>query len=143
VSHQARSQQETTVAINPHDPSQVFIAANDDFPSGRLFSARSSDGGATWAQAWIATGSDGLPAACCDASASWDRYGNLFLSYLASGHVIIALSRDAGASFSVVAQLTTTPAADFPRLATGAGSVWVSWEDYSLSGNPRLIVRGA
>src|ERR1700694_5439912 len=82
VSHQDGNQQETTVAVNPNNSRQVFIASNDESLAQGLFTGRSSDGGATWTHRSIATNSDGLPAACCDPSASWDTFGNLFLTYL-------------------------------------------------------------
>jgi len=154
VSHQAGNQQETTVAVNPNNSHQVFIASNDENLAQGLFTGRSSDGGATWTHRSIATASDGLPAACCDPSASWDTFGNLFLTYLTfidagdgSFHfdVVVLLSTNGGASFSLVSQLSTSHDTDQPTITTGAGQVWVTYRDFGAEFGPNgtLVASGA
>src|SRR5262249_58406959 len=106
----------------------------------------SLDGGATWSRRLMATGSDGIPAACCDSVATFDQFGNLFLVYLndAGTDVILAMSTDDGQTFS---QLTTIDSGnvDKPKIATwpgnaaGEGRVWVTWQ----GDNGLLSARGA
>jgi hypothetical protein len=116
---------EVEIAINPTNPQQLFLASNQ-FINGSdgLYAAFSTDGGQSWSGRIVADGSDGLPNACCDPDVVWDTFGNLFLSYLnsAADHAVIAMSTDGGQTFS---SLSTFPAADYPRDAVGAGSVWI------------------
>src|SRR5205823_4083706 len=71
---------------------------------------------------------DGLTKACCDPSVGWDSFGDLFLSYLdnTTSNAVIALSVDGGVTFS---QLKTFAAQDQPKLAVGANSVWMVWNN--------------
>jgi hypothetical protein len=154
IFHEEGNQQETTVAVNPSNPQQVFVASNDEHLPAGLFSGRSSDGGITWIHRSVATGSDGLPPACCDGSASWDAFGNLFLTYLTfvpAGDgkflfdIVVALSTNGGASFSLLAQLSNSHDTDQPTVTTGAGSVWVTYRDFGADFGPNgtLVARGA
>jgi hypothetical protein len=154
IFHEEGNQQETTVAVNPSDTRQVFVASNDEHLAAGLFSGRSSDGGVTWRHRSIATGRDGLPPACCDPSSSWDAFGNLFLTYLTfvpagDGNfefdTVVALSTNGGESFSLLAQLSNSHDADQPTVTSGAGSVWVTYRDFGaeFGENGRLVARGA
>ena len=85
ISQLLGNQDESAIAVNPLNSQQLFASSNND--SGGLFAARSIDGGVTWlpsngADYVIADGLDGLVAACCDPTVTWDQYGNLFLSYI-------------------------------------------------------------
>ncbi|HEX9235937.1 MAG TPA: sialidase family protein, partial [Actinomycetota bacterium] len=104
-------------------------------------------GGATWTTDKIADGDD-LGFACCDSSLAFDRFGNLFLTYLfnfAVG-VPVAVSVDGGATFRPLALIlprldgdrrvmargsgpSTHRASvpDQPTITTGLGSVWVTF----------------
>src|SRR2546426_77001 len=99
VSHMPGNQAETTVAVNPTNPNNVVIVSNVQFGS-RLFEGFTLDG-LHWTSRQIADGTDSLGVACCDPSAAFDEFGNLFLTYLDSkAHdVQLALSTDGGASF--------------------------------------------
>jgi hypothetical protein len=130
VTKTAGNQNEAGIAADPTNPTHLFLASNDDsaaFPDG-LIGAVSSDGGATWATRKLADGAtDTLTKACCDPKTSWDGFGNLFLVYLSASlnRTIVARSTDGGATFT---QLASLPAADQPSVATGANSVWVTFE---------------
>jgi hypothetical protein len=92
------NQSDETIAINPNNPQQIFAAATswhggDDGASygptlSGLFYAYSSDGGTTWTSGTMAYGADGtspgygLPAAGHSPHAAFDKYGNLFLTYI-------------------------------------------------------------
>ena len=145
-------QHESTVTINPSDPSKVAIFAADfgaDDPTNGVLKVTSSDGGNTWSSpVLIATGSsgDGLPAAKEDVQAAYDATGNLFLCYTTPNlrSNILARSRDGGATWSVVRGFLSSNA-DRPVLATGPGgtnasaSVWVLYIDgnaLTLAGAP-------
>ena len=69
-------------------------------------------------------GNDSLTQACCDPILSWDSFGNLFLVYLndAADTTVLVNSTDGGQTFT---QVQTWAAMDQPKVATGAGSVWV------------------
>lgn len=133
VSRAAGNQNEAGIAVDPTNPMHLFMAMNTDatsFPDG-LLGAVSSDGGATWTTRHLADGvTDTLTKACCDPKVSWDGYGNLFLTYLNSttNGVIVARSTDGGSTFT---QLTSIAGNDQPSIATGANSVWVTFEDAS------------
>jgi hypothetical protein len=133
VSKAAGNQNEAGIAVDPTNPQHLFMAMNTDasaFPDG-LLGAVSTDGGATWTTRHLADGvTDTLTEACCDPKVSWDSYGNLFLTYLngTTNGVIVARSTDGGATFT---QLTSIAGSDQPSVATGANSVWVTFEDGS------------
>jgi Neuraminidase (sialidase) len=93
----------------------------------------------------IATGHDGLPSACCDPSAAFDQFGNLFIGYLGeTAGVYVALSTDAGKHFKLLKKVTSADV-DQPTLTTGPGSksgkgsVWVNYSD----SNDQVLVSGA
>lgn len=127
VSRMSGNQAEGAIAVDRADPKRLFAVSNIDVGDG-LMVAASSDGGATWARRTIANDSDGLPPACCDPSASFDAYGNLFLAYLNSkgNQVEVLLSTDAGQSFALIAQYNGN--VDQPTVTTGPGSVWLTFD---------------
>ncbi len=134
------SEEETTIAINPKNPNNLFAAAIGA-STGQVASV-SFDGGATWATRVMSSGSDGTPVACCDASAAFDQFGNLFMTYLSSSiHTIVLMSTDGGLTFT---QLADFGSADQPTIVTGPGdqpgtqSVWVT---YNFNGS--IVARGA
>ena len=143
VSRMLGNQAETTVAVNPTNPDNVVIVSNIQF-GNRLFEGFTLDG-QHWTSRQIADGTDSLGLACCDPSAAFDEFGNLFLTYLDSkAHdVQLALSTDGGATFGLLKTVEQTntqgnPEAnkwgapvDQPTVTTGAGSVWVTWKIFS------------
>ena len=92
---------ETTIAVNPTNPNNIVMVSNVGHREAGLtagmLEAVSFDGGATWTRHLIGS-NDNLGSACCDPSLSFDRYGNLFLTYLfqTENTVPVALSRDGG-----------------------------------------------
>src|SRR5437660_8248257 len=100
VSRRHGNESEETVAINPTNPKNIVIVTNVDHPAAGLFEGVSFDGGATWTRKLIGD-HDNLGDACCDPSLSFDRYGNLFMTYLYNVEleVPIALSTDGGLHF--------------------------------------------
>ena len=140
VSRMTGPQAEEAIAVNPANANEVVLASNNN--SGSLFFGTSNDAGRTWTRRVVATGADGLPSACCDPSLAWDRYGNLFFSYLSSddSRVEVALSTDAGASFRPLAEFKGNP--DRPTIASGQGSVWVAFRQQPLAGR-RGSIAGA
>ena len=142
VSRLPGNQAETTIAINPTNPRNVVVVSNIQF-GGRLFKAYTRDGGRTWIRDIIADG-DQLGTACCDPSLAFDRFGNLFLTYLdVKAHLImLALSTDGGAHFRLLGSIRalsknkkfhppgsrTKAPVDQPTVTTGAGMVWVCWK---------------
>jgi surface-anchored protein len=128
------NQSQGTIAIDPTvdptKPSHLFAAGNRT-DSGGLFTAYSTDSGATWTPSDLTA----IPAASGDARAAFDQFGNLFLSYLtADSRVVVAWSTNGGQTFTASATLSAA-AADRPALATGPGgtvakgSIWVAFQD--------------
>ena len=78
----AGNQYETAVAIDPNDNNRIFVISRNE--KGGLYTARSSDGGATWitrliAQSTVPAAGD-IARAYGNASVAWDSFGNLFLA---------------------------------------------------------------
>lgn len=144
VTQHTNNQTETTIAINPTNPQNLFVAANGGYtytparlPLPSLF-YYSTNGGANWLPSDVSA----LPVSCCDQASAWDAFGNLFLTFLAqAGPAVVALSTNGGASFSAIYESAGAP--DQPSIATGPGgsyapgSVWIT---YAGSG---LTVQGA
>lgn len=120
VSRRATNQSEAAVAASPLDPNDVVIVSNVERGYG-IFVAVSHDGGATWSHRVVGD-ADSFGRACCDPTISWDRFGNLFLSWLGYGKlryptvVPILLSTDAGATWSLLTKIK--PPAAVPATAT-------------------------
>ena len=143
---------EDAIAANPKNGDNVVAITILDAPSG-LFEGISFDGGKTWTRKIIGVG-DELGTICCDEQLAWDRYGNLWMTYLLndSRNVPVAVSTDGGLTFTKVAEIVPTtppgssvtagsvgkrpgspdaqPSADQPSIAVGPDSVWVSYASY-------------
>jgi hypothetical protein len=118
VSQRHLNESEEAIAVNPTNPNNIVIVTNvghgEAGLSAGMFEGVSFDGGRTWTRRLIGLGgNDPLGDACCDPSLSFDRYGNLFMTYLfqVEDEVPIALSTDGGMTFSVVATISV---ADLP-----------------------------
>ncbi len=155
VTRLLRNQSETTIAIDPSNPSRVFSASNSQaLPApvggfrGGLFAAYSTDGGVTWtptdAEDHLIGDNDGqIVDAFSDPQATFDNFGNLFLTYVsaAGATVEIIMSVDGGKTFTPLASFPAIGAmgVDQPSIATGpgpgstasvpVGSVWISYSD--------------
>jgi hypothetical protein len=130
ISKMLGNQAEGAIAVDRADPSKLFAVSNIDVGDG-LMAATSTDGGATWSRKTIANDKDGLPAACCDPSAEFDSFGNLFLTYLNSStdSVIVLRSTDAGQSFTLLKEYHGN--VDQPTINVGPGGVYVDWDSAS------------
>ncbi|HEY2589911.1 MAG TPA: sialidase family protein [Tepidisphaeraceae bacterium] len=138
ISKMKGNQAEGAIAVDPVDPSKMFAVSNIDTGDG-LMAATTSDGGTTWSATVIAKDNSALPAACCDPSAAFDSFGNLFLTYLNSSdnQVELLLSTDAGHSFTLLTQFNGN--VDQPTVVTGTGSVWLDFDrgnGVSVTGAP-------
>jgi hypothetical protein len=143
---------EDAIAINPANPSNIVTMSTlPDVVSG-LFEGVSFNGGKTWTRQVIGTSAP-LGEICCDQQLAWDRFGNLWMTYLVntSGNVLVAVSTDGGLTFSKAAEIVpTTPTGskapsgatskrlrppsnnpnifgDQPSISAGPDSVWVSY----------------
>lgn len=146
------SQTEVAISVNPTNPQNLFLQANDlsithgSLGSPAIFIARSVDGGQTWIdKRRIGTGAagDAFLETAGDPSVSFDKYGNLFMTYIdenngPAGAVDVYLSTDGGATFRLQATIPgSSPAAgiDQPTVVTGPnvdgthGSVWINFND--------------
>jgi Ca2+-binding RTX toxin-like protein len=126
---------EATVAINPRNPDQAFVAVNP------FTARRSSDGGLKWKKA-----GSGVGKSCCDNAAAWDSFGNLFLTNINDSldEIPLYLSTNGGAKFKKLLLLNSSPESDQPTVKTGpggvsaTGSVWVTWNE-----DETIVARGA
>lgn len=130
ISYLTGNQHESTISIDPSNPQRMFAAANLEATGN--FVACSTNGGATW-NGRIQGAGDGLPSGGGDVQSAWDRFGNLFLTYIGGNQsVIVLVSTNGGVTFS---NLTATPfsesSADQPSIAAGSNSVWVSYASKS------------
>ena len=140
---------ESAIVVNPANSQQLFAFANNE--RNGMFAARSVDGGQTWLPSFgadfiIVDGNDALPSAISDPSLAWDSFGNLFLSYIATtGDVAVAVSTDAGQSFTLVSRLGSSNT-DQETLVVGPGTggvgntVWITYDDDGIGG---IVIRGA
>lgn len=156
------NQQEETIAVNPTNPSNLFIASNSRNlhqltpATPAQFAAYSLDAGKSWkyldpSDGTVGDGDDALPTAEFDTSAAFDSFGNLFWAYQhpngdGTNSVAVLLSTDGGKSFSLLDLLHSGKSTDHPFLVTGpglsgnGGSVWVSYVDHSPN---QIDVQGA
>ncbi|HSC50259.1 MAG TPA: sialidase family protein [Gaiellaceae bacterium] len=120
---------EDAIAVNPTQPSNVVAMSTRSDAIAGLAVGVSVDGGQTWARSVIgASTADPLGDICCDQQLAWDRFGNLWMTYLvnSNGDVLVALSTDGGLTFRKVKDLQTK-FGDQPSIAVGPNSVWVSF----------------
>jgi hypothetical protein len=150
VSQLANNDAEDAVAVNPTNPSNVVAMAITFSQSAGLIEGVSFNGGRTWTRQIIGgSTSDPLGDICCGEQLAWDRFGNLWMTYLlnSTGNVEVALSTDGGLGWTKVADVAPTTvtgnsqpgpektrgqvhAAQYgnqPSIAVGPSSVWVSY----------------
>ena len=128
VTAMAGNEAEDAIAVDPANPSNVVAMSTlPDVPSG-LAVGVSFDSGHSWARRVIGAAGDPLGEICCDEQLAWDRFGNLWMTYLVNnnGDVLVAVSTDGGNSFTKAADLQTK-FGDQPSIAVGPNSVWVSF----------------
>src|SRR5437764_80458 len=102
---------EDAVAANPTNPSNVVAMAITFTQSTGLIEGVSFNGGKTWKRQIIGgSTSDPLGDICCDEQLAWDRYGNLWMTYLlnSNGDVLVAVSTDGGLSWTQAADVVPT-----------------------------------
>lgn len=106
VSQRPGNESEEAIAVNPLNPKNVVIVTNIAGSTPGMFEGVSFDGGRTWSTSTIGN-NDNLKDACCDPSLSFDKYGNLFLTYLyiTENFIPVALSTDGGLHFNIVANI--------------------------------------
>lgn len=134
VSRTPGNHSEGTIVVDPTNGARLFTASNA--PGTGMLGATSADGGATWATRTIAgepalgepLSPDGLAPACCDPSAAFDRFGNLYLTYARDTDrgVDVVRSTDGGATFSTVGRFSGD--LDQPTVTAGPDSVWVTFK---------------
>jgi hypothetical protein len=152
--HFSGNQTEPTIAINPTNPKILVVFSNDDGSPTKtfdLFTSYTLDGGKTWHKSIISKDTPGIGrenAPAYDAQATFDNFGNLFVTYLtANNNVVVARSKDNGATFQAIFNTGTglVERNDQPSIATGpgipgdGGSVWISYRDST----GQIVARGA
>src|SRR5438067_9358596 len=111
ITKRAGNEAETAVAIQQTNTNHVTVLSNigSGTSGSGLVHMWSTDGGATWNLGYVATGSNGLPLACCDASLTSDEFGNIFMVYLSNATLasVTAISTDGGVTFQPLHTLAT------------------------------------
>src|SRR6266536_5205918 len=143
VSQRAGNESEEAIAVNPTNPNNIVIFTNIAEGVNGMFLAVSFDGGTTWTRRIVGEGDPVFGDSCCDPSAAFDQYGNLFLSWLYNVDQVvpIALSTDGGLTFQLIATISAPDSllktkasrderglfrfVDQETVTTGANSVWV------------------
>lgn len=145
ASQKSANDNECAIAIDPTNTQRLFMSCNTD--TAGLFAARSTDGGATWiypdpSDKTIADGDAGQgTSACCDPTLAWDRFGNLYLTYINSSvnTIVTLLSTDGGATFNSLGSFTGS--VDQPTIvaqSVGAEAhIWVVWSQSNI-----IVARG-
>src|SRR5512133_4382290 len=87
VSQRHLNESEEAIAVNPTNPNNIVVFTNVGHAEAGLtagmFLGVSFDGGKSWTRRLVGLGAgDPLGDTCCDPSLSFDRYGNLFMTYL-------------------------------------------------------------
>jgi uncharacterized repeat protein (TIGR01451 family) len=155
LSYAKGNETDPCIAINPVNPANMAVVAASDGANTGLFFSFTTNTGAAWTNSFIATnGSTNIHAiipaggAYAEPSAAFDAYGHLFVAYLPTNFlgVAIAVSTNGGLTFSNLALLAPLDVTDQPRLTAppsgaAAGSVWVVYQDYTTAGTP-LQVQG-
>src|SRR5207248_6432087 len=141
---------EDAIAINPTNPQNVVAMSTLPDVTAGLAVDVTFNGGSTWTRQVIGAGGGDLGDICCDEQLAWDRFGNLWMTYLhnVNPDTVIAVSVDGGLTFTKVASIPpVTPKGskspknaepksnarggnhfnDQPSIAVGANSVWVSY----------------
>jgi hypothetical protein len=151
-------QSEESIAVNPLNPNQLFIGANDNNAINTIgmgmVASFSTDGGATWHSRDIGTGTDNVFPAFSDPTVAWDKFGNLFYAYVDAINPDIddiIMSTDGGQSFTNLVQIfgtnLVTGVLDQPSIAVGPGpggvgsSIWLTADD--AAGSDKILVAGA
>ncbi|TML34411.1 MAG: exo-alpha-sialidase [Actinobacteria bacterium] len=122
---------EDAIAVNPTNPSNVVTMSTLADVVAGLSTNVSFNSGRTWSRRVIgSTAADPLGEICCDEQLAWDRFGNLWMTYLVntSGNILVAISTDGGRSFSKVGDIAAS--GDQPSISAGPNSVWVSFTDF-------------
>ncbi len=127
------SQAEPTVAVNPTETNNLFVASAYGATGASGFGAYSMDGGATWQLTnggnigtGYGPGGDNLPVdSGNNFTAAFDRFGNLYLTYVANNQsgqqeIAVAWSTNGGETFQLLAQYPGVKA-DQPKVTTGPG----------------------
>src|SRR5207248_7531320 len=74
---------EDAVAVSPTNPNNVVAMAITFTQAAGLIEGVSFNGGTRWARQLIGgSTADPLGDICCDEQLAWDRYGNLWMTYL-------------------------------------------------------------
>lgn len=84
ISNEPGPQFETTIAINPNNPSQIVAGSIDDAVAGLVRAYFSSDGGATWGTTALPVPppiTNGVAENAFDPGVAWDTQGNVYFSH--------------------------------------------------------------
>lgn len=161
-----QAHRETSLAINPKDPSMMFVCAPSGVPNtqhNQSYFHMTNDGGRTWNPLRVEGGADdprnyAFEGGDCDVA--FDAAGTMYSADTWLGNLSVGHSRDGGKTWQGTSLATTSPIVDRPWLvATKEGTVHLThqalqcctpsaiWyarsDDYGMSFSPSVPVASA
>jgi hypothetical protein len=136
---------ENEIAVNPTNPNNLIIVAQNQATSSRqLMISRSTNGGQSWSTSSLGSAQDGLSGSTprVDPHITFDSFGNAYVTYLVAAsstqlRVIVARSSNGGTSWTAATAVSGSNL-DFPFIATGPDAtntsrqtVWIGYTDTS------------
>jgi hypothetical protein len=151
---------EESIAINPTNTNNIVVEANAIVGGGLIGSMLSYtfDNGNTWHPSFLGTGNSSLnDQSNGDPWVLFDRFGNLWISYLDAGSIstpeaipdgpVVLLSTNGGIGYHIVEDFEdpTNPSVgiDQPKMAVGDNSIWLIWQDAPSLAEPDGRIQSA
>jgi len=136
ISKRIGSDNECAIAKNPSNPLQLVAHCNS-----LATPWRSTDGGLTW------TVGGSIGSYCCDPNLAWDKFGNLYATFINSGTnaIVTMLSTTAGVSWVSLASFGGSidqPSVVATELPSGNVALWIVWNQSSAMVASGALVTG-
>ena len=131
-----QAHRETSLVINPKDPSMMFVCAPSGVPNvadNQSYFHISSDGGSSWDPLRVEGGADdprnyAFEGGDCDVA--YDEAGTMYAADTWLGNLSVGHSRDGGKTWQGTSIATTSPIVDRPWLVgTKEGTVHLAHQD--------------
>lgn len=149
-----QSQASPQIVINPANPQNLVMVSQTAENQAAIPVSYSFNGGATWTLNYITGATDGLPGSNprVDPRATFDKFGNLYVSYEVAANsneirVVVARSSNGGVSFNAISTAVGGAGSDldYPTIAAGPDAtnpnrqaIWISYTDYAKPNNLQI-----
>jgi len=136
ISKLSGSDNECAIAKNPTNPLQLVAHCNS-----LATPWRSTDGGLTW------TVGGSIGSYCCDPNLAWDKFGNLYATFIngATNAIVTMLSVNGGVSYTPLASFGGSidqPSVVATELPGGNVALWIVWNQSSAMVASGALVTG-